>query len=153
MEASMQRMMKYVSRIYRCSQIDHANFLNTYGLSAPHLSLLLAIKRHPHISQDELAKFTFVNKSTITRQIRVLEEQGYIQKETGDDRRIKTIILTEKGEALHPVLIEYLDEVNDDLTQDFSTEEYEQFLNYIEMITKRSNERIKRLDWKNLICE
>lgn len=149
----MQRMMKFINRIYRCSQVDRANFLNEYGLSAPHLSLLLAIKRHPHISQDELAKFTFVNKSTITRQIRVLEEQGYIHKETGSDRRVKSIVLSEKGEALHPILIDYLQEVNDHITQDLSAQEYEVFMDLIAKMTRRSNERIQRLDWKNLICE
>lgn len=146
-------MMKYINRIYRCSQVDRANFLKQFNLSAPHLSLVLAIKRHPGVSQDDLAKFLFVNKSTVTRQLKVLEEEGYIIRETGLDRRSNIIYLSEKGKSLHPMLIEYLDEVNNDLIEDLSEQEYEIFLELITKITKRSNQRINHLDWEKLICE
>lgn len=149
----MQRMMKYINRIYRCSQVDRENFLKRFNLSAPHLSLLLAIKRHPKVSQDELANVLLVNKSTITRQLKLLEQEGYIVRESGEDRRVNTITLSEKGEALHPTLINYLDEVNFDLIQDLTLQEYEVFLTVISKITKRSHQRIDRLNWENLLCE
>lgn len=85
----------FISIIYR----EHAKFLNdklkdedlTYGL----YPLLINIYQYEGIIQEELAKIFHLNESTITRNLKKLEEKGFIERTS--NKRTNIIKTTPKG--------------------------------------------------------
>jgi DNA-binding MarR family transcriptional regulator len=62
--------------------------------------MLANIARNPGITVSELAKFLFMDQTTVTRNLQVLEKSGYINMETGvGDYRVKKIRASDLGES------------------------------------------------------
>ncbi len=79
-----------------------------------------------------------VNKSSVTRQVTVLEQQGYIRREAdASDRRIQRVYLTEQAEALIGRIFRCYRDWNDYLTQDMTEEEQQMLSALMEKITHR----------------
>jgi DNA-binding MarR family transcriptional regulator len=72
-----------------------------YQVSAPQLSCLLALSDQGPIPPSQIAKYIMVNSSTITGIIDRLEHKGLVQRSRiSHDRRVITVSLTKKGNAL-----------------------------------------------------
>ena len=86
----------YISIIYR----EHAKFLNEKvkdeNLSFGLFPLLIKIYKNEGIIQEQLAQSFHLNESTITRNLKKLEEKGFITRV--QDKRSKRIEITKKGE-------------------------------------------------------
>ena len=71
--------------------------------------ILLYINRHPGTTQDAIVSHMYIDKCTVARRTKRLEELGYISRETGkEDRRENNLYVTESGENLVPVIREIL---------------------------------------------
>lgn len=69
---------------------------------------LMRICEHPNISQQELSNLISVEKSTTTRALQKLENDGYILRNRNkDDQRKFSVIATKKGLDLYPELARY----------------------------------------------
>lgn len=87
----------FISIIYR----EHAKYINdnvkednlSFGLHP----LLVKIYRNEGISQEQLARDFHLNESTITRNIKKLEDKGFIERIP--DKRKKIIKITQKGKV------------------------------------------------------
>ena len=85
---------------------------------------VLTICRHPGRSQDELATSLCISKSTATRCIERLVQNGYVRREQNpDDRRSQLIYPTEKMLKIYPKIREVADRWNEIITADISEEE------------------------------
>ena len=94
------------------------------GLAGCQTPYLTALYRHPGISQEELARQLNVNKSSVTRQLTTLEENGYIRREAAPaDKRILLVFLTDKAQALIDRIFSCYGNWNSYLTQDFTEDE------------------------------
>ena len=72
-----------------------------YQVSAPQLSCLLALSDQGPMPPSQIAKYIMVNSSTITGIIDRLEQKGLVQRSRiSQDRRVITVSLTKKGNAL-----------------------------------------------------
>jgi len=72
-----------------------------YQVSAPQLSCLLALSAQGPMPPSQIAKYIMVNSSTITGIIDRLEQKGLVQRSRiSQDRRVITVSLTKKGNAL-----------------------------------------------------
>lgn len=131
----MERIMKYINRVYRASVLDRAFAFQEQNLKGHQLSYILQICRNPGLNQDELASRLFVNKSSVTRQLNQLEAAGYIRRlEAPEDRRNRRIIPTAKAEKLYPEIIRYLDSWNSALTDSLSPDEQETLLRLLRFL-------------------
>lgn len=85
----------FISIIYR----EHAKYLNEKvkdeGLSFGLYPLLIKIYQTEGIIQEQLAQIFHLNESTITRNLKKLEEKGFITRI--QDKRTKRVEVTEKG--------------------------------------------------------
>jgi DNA-binding MarR family transcriptional regulator len=65
---------------------SHSNVLNArlkpLGLSAGQFPILLVLSRREGISQDTLARYFSLDKATIARALRRLEEDGFLCRRT-----------------------------------------------------------------------
>lgn len=116
--------MKYISRIARCADQYRNDCLVEDKLTGYQYTYIINICRNPGISQDKLSKIIYINKSNVTRQIRLLEQNGYVlRKGSIYDKRVIEVYPTEKANEVLPKIINVLHEWNDYLVSDFTDEE------------------------------
>lgn len=98
-------ILRYVSILYRYSQIHMARTLRSRGTGAGPYPFLLAVNRLPGISQDGLSEELAIDKGATARAVRSLEEAGYLERRPdGRDRRTHRLYATSEGLALVEVL-------------------------------------------------
>lgn len=71
--------------------------IKNVGLTPTQLSVLVTIGRNQNSSISALGKILNLDESTLTRNLMLLERDGYIQKLIGADKRRKLIALTDEG--------------------------------------------------------
>jgi MarR family transcriptional regulator, organic hydroperoxide resistance regulator len=76
------------------------DYLKASGVKVTQFSMLANIARNPGITVSGLAKMLFMDQTTVTRNLRVLEKSGYIHIGTeAIDYRIKRILVSDIGTA------------------------------------------------------
>src|SRR5205814_3834932 len=88
--ASVRRAARVITQMY-----DSA--LAPSGISAPQFGLLAAIQANEGVSQTELAASMAIDRTTLVRNLKLMERQGLIQVVAGNDRRTRGVALTEQG--------------------------------------------------------
>jgi DNA-binding MarR family transcriptional regulator len=73
--------------------------LAPHGLKVTQYSLLHAVKRHGTPNLTELAEATGLERSTLGRNLRVLEGLGFVSLAPGEDQRDRVVALTADGRA------------------------------------------------------
>ena len=75
--------------------------MRPHGISAPRFSLLMCIGERAPIAFRDLATLTALDRSTLSRDVRVLERDGFVRSEiTERDGRLRLLVLTESGRAM-----------------------------------------------------
>ena len=96
-----------VSLINRSKYVFLNNRLRPLGLSAGQFPILMLLAKEKNIMQDRFVQHYHLDKGTIARAVRKLEDGGYIRRITDpDNRRAVRLFLTEKGEGAIPLLKE-----------------------------------------------
>ena len=114
-----------ISILYR----EHAKYLNekvkdenlSYGLQP----ILVKIYKEENIIQEELARAFNLNESTITRNLKKLEEKGFIERIP--DKRTKKIRVTKNGAKVARKVMDYDERWDEKLKSNLSDEEYRIF--------------------------
>jgi DNA-binding MarR family transcriptional regulator len=77
------------------------------GLRATQFSILGTTLLLGPVTVKRLARVTVTDRTTLTRNLKLLEKQGLIRIETGDDRREREVTLTNRGREVlaraHPI--------------------------------------------------
>ncbi len=71
--------------------------LRPTGLRITQFGILGATKAMEPVTLTRLADATVTDRTTLTRNLRILEKQGLIRVRPGDDRREREVTLTERG--------------------------------------------------------
>jgi DNA-binding MarR family transcriptional regulator len=75
-------------------------FLEPSGLKVTQYGLLAGVRAYVSISITELAEAMGMDRTTLTRNLKPLLDQGLIQVREGADRRTRAVEISAKGEAL-----------------------------------------------------
>ena len=122
----------FISIIYR----EHAKYINEIvkedGLSFGLHPLLVKIYKNEGISQEELAMAFHLNESTITRNLKKLEDKGFIERTK--DKRKKTIKVTSQGKKTALKIMDYDEKWDEQLN--LTDEEYDNFLKTLRKISE-----------------
>ncbi len=146
----MNFYMKYIGVISRCAAQYRGERLEKYGISGYQCTYIINICRNPGISQDRLAKNIFINKSNVTRQLNLLQQNGYVTRQTSNsDKRVTEVYPTQKAIDILPVVFSALGEWNDYITEDFTNEEKAYFLMLLERVAGKSKAYAEKLKVKN----
>ncbi|MEI8330300.1 MAG: MarR family transcriptional regulator [Methanomicrobiales archaeon] len=79
--------------------------LRPLGLSAGQVPVLMLLYREQNIMQETLVRHYRLDKGTIARAVKKLEDAGFVRRITDpSNRRAVRLFLTEKGEQAAPVL-------------------------------------------------
>ena len=111
-----------ISILYR----EHAKYLNekvknedlSFGLQP----ILITIYKNEGIIQEQLAEIFHLNESTITRNLKKLEDKGFIERIP--DKRTKIIKTTQKGSETAQKVMDYDDKWDEIIKSNLNYEEY-----------------------------
>ncbi len=104
---------------------------------------LVRIKENPGIIQEALSDLLKVDRSTVARSVKKLEEKGLVEQRAAmDNRKNKEWFVTEKGEALYPFILAEHHYSEKSALQGFSKEEEQE----LESLLIRVRENITG-DW------
>ena len=67
------------------------------GLKATQLTMLGAISISGPTRMSELAEMLALDKTTLTRNLKLLQDDGLIEIAAGDDRRVRIVAMTRAG--------------------------------------------------------
>ena len=73
--------------------------LRPAGIRGTQYSLLVALKLNDQVLLTELAEQIVMDRTTLTRNLEVMEKQGLVNVSEGEDRRTRIVSITEKGLA------------------------------------------------------
>ena len=80
--------------------------LGPLGLTCGQVPVLTLLAKEQNITQETLVRHYHLDKGTIARAVRKLEDAGYIRRITDpSNRRAVRLFLTEKGEGAIPVIL------------------------------------------------
>ncbi len=88
---NLRRAARATTRLYD-------DFLKPSGLRTTQYSVLMAAKLLGPLTLTKLAEMIVAERTTLTRNLTVLEKKGLVLIEPGEDRRERLVSLTEKGE-------------------------------------------------------
>lgn len=124
----------FISLLYR----EHGKYINEIvkeeDLSFGLYPLLIKIYNNEGIIQEQLAQNFHLNESTITRNLKKLEDKGFIERIP--EKRTKVIKTTEKGKITAQKVMN-LDEIWDEKIKDIiGNDDYNHFLKTLRKISK-----------------
>ena len=88
--ATARRVARTLTQVY-----DSA--LRGSGLEAPQFALLMTLEQKGPCTQAALGQHHALDKTTVSRNVRWLEKQGWVRSATGPDRRARELQLTPEG--------------------------------------------------------
>lgn len=138
----MQRyLMKNISTIARCATLYRDTHLTEIGLNGYQAPYVPEICAAPGITQEQLAQRLHVNKSSVTRQLMLLEENRFItRRRSTDDRRAVEVYPTKKMEAALPIVRDTFLRWRMALTEGLTAEELELLETLLERLADRAQE-------------
>ena len=137
----MTMFMKMLNNISRSQAIYRHSKVSADDLQPGHYAFALAICREPGRSQEDLARELCINKSTVARNLNVLEEKGYINRNPlPNDKRQFSVFPTQKMLNVLPEIreasLEWMTLLSDGIPQN----ELDIFNSVLERMQERARE-------------
>lgn len=137
----MPAFMRKMNAIVRCGNTYRTERLQTDELGGHHHSFVLAICKHPGLSQDQLARRLCFNKSTVARALTHLEEHGFVTRTpSASDRRVLLVYPTEKMLAVYPEIKAIAREWNCLLSEGIEPEHIALFMDVLDRMDARAKQ-------------
>lgn len=93
-EQALIRLMRVGDRLWRASD----EWFAQWGLTDNHYNVLRILNgAGKPISQSEIGRLMLSSRANITKLVDLLEERGFVKRQSCGDRRVKLVTLTEAG--------------------------------------------------------
>lgn len=137
MDVNVGNILREIGAIERCFESIANIEFKQYGVSKNQYIYLVRICENPGIIQERILYLLKVDRSTASRAIEKLRQEGFIYKEKNPDNK-KNLALypTEKGEAMYKILKREDDYSNAIAIQGFSLEEQAILLELLQRIRR-----------------
>ena len=90
---ALRKATRLVTQMY-----DEA--LKPSGLLITQFGILMPIKKYQPVTITQLANWVVMDRTTLTRNLKILEKQGLVSIEPGQDQRTRIIRITHKAENM-----------------------------------------------------
>ncbi len=135
----MPSFHRFILILNRCSKMFRAEKTANRELTPCLQSYILPICASPGMSQDQLAKHMYINKSNVARHLSALEKIGYIERRQNEsDRRVTNVYPTELAINARSEIIEGIREWNSYIMGEFSPEEAAVFYGMLSRAAERA---------------
>lgn len=88
------------------------NYFRPYGIRVTQGNILGILNFKGESSITELAEFLFMDRTTLTRNIKPLQKKGLLAVNSGSDKRTKILTITDKGSELIQKVFPHWKEAN-----------------------------------------
>jgi DNA-binding MarR family transcriptional regulator len=114
----------------------HQNLNDTYtGVSKQELNIISIVGRSGSVIMREIAEQVHLAVSSVTPTVDKLVEKKLVRRERSEeDRRIVTVVLTEKGQKIYQMEVESYMRLSASILQALDDQEQEQFLRYFRKV-------------------
>lgn len=131
----MKGILREIGMIARAlDSISNIEF-KEYDLTKGQYLYLVRICENPGIIQEKVAEMIKVDRTTAARAIKKLEINGFIEKkEDNQNKKIKKLFPTEKGESVYPFIKRENDHSDLMALEGFSDSEEEMILNLLQRV-------------------
>ncbi len=134
----MAEFMQKMNRIGRCAGMFRSRGTGE-DLPGMYHSYVFYISKNPGVSQDKISRHLCLNKSSVTRHLSYLEQNGYVTRKSGDeDKREMLVFPTQKMLCLYPRLKEAAKEWSLKLTEGIDEADFETFLSVLDLLYKKA---------------
>ncbi|BAH05114.1 MarR family winged helix-turn-helix transcriptional regulator [Clostridium kluyveri] len=129
----------WISILYRYRKNYMNKKLEAYGGASGSSLLILSIYKNDGISQEQISDLLKVDKGSIARAIKKLEQGNYVRRqEDATDKRANKVYLTPKALALVPEIQSAITDWNKQIMTGIPVESQKIFLNCIEQMAKNA---------------
>lgn len=133
---------QYISAIYRHMQVLISAELAPFRIGSGQYIFLMAIASRQPITQKELSRKLFIDKTTTAKAIMKLEEEGYVRREADPaDNRYHLLYLTESGREAVPHVQEALARVKNKTRKGIADDEYDLFVSLLKIVLRNLTEQ------------
>ena len=130
--SSLLRINRHHRRTLKCALAPYQY------VGVMHL-IVIYVSRSPGTSQEEIAGYFALDKTSVARDARRLEDMGHIRRETvPNNRRQYQLFLTEEGERMLPVLDQAFEEFQARLSASLSPEDWQLLTDLLERLEQGS---------------
>lgn len=131
-----------ISVINSYSTTNMDNRFAKFDINKTEATALLFVNDYDRSSQTYINSYFLLNKSSMTKVINRLVKKGYVTRiDNENDKREKLIGLTEKGALIIPKIKEELDDWNDYMIENLTTEEKEVFQSVLYKVAKHITQK------------
>jgi len=128
--ANLRKKTRVVTQLYD-------KLLQPTGLKVTQYSMLANINQQQSVSISQLGDILLLDQTTITRNINVLKQNGYVNiTKDPQDARTKVITLTEKGVEKLNEAAPIWEDIQERIINDIGLEKYEHFYETLKSIQK-----------------
>jgi DNA-binding MarR family transcriptional regulator len=99
--------------------------LRPAGLEAPQFAILMVFEQKGSASQSELCRLFALDKTTVSRNLRLMERKGWVATSAAKDKRVRQFVLTPTGGALLSKAKPLWKQVQNDLKSRMPSPEWE----------------------------
>lgn len=129
----------FASIIHRTRMMYLNNELKRFNVTSSQFIYLIGLYRKEGQTQEDLANHFFIDKGTVARGVKKLEDNGFICRRTDpENRRRYLLYLTEDGMALMPDIINIIKDWENSINEDLSKAEKEQINELLKKLTMKS---------------
>lgn len=134
------QISKDIGAIFRYLHRQRHQYLEPLGLKSIHGRYLLAICKNPGISQDGLSQVLGFDKSNVARQAAFLEENGFLRRCPGQDKRMLCLHPTDKTLQLLPGLEEAMEQWEQQLLRGLTRQEIQVLSGLLEKLRRAAEQ-------------
>ncbi len=134
-----------VSMIHRTRMMYLNDKVKDMDITPGQFPFIMVLSNEEGITQEELAAHFHIDKGTVARALRKLEDKNYLFREVdSENRRRYLIYLTEKGKRTVPKITNIEQEWENSICSRFSEEEYNRLFEILKILAINSLEKVNR---------
>lgn len=135
----MPSLMRYINIISRCGLLWRGDKLRGTGLKPGQAAYILTLCHTPGLSQEQLARRIYIDKSNVTRNLSALEREGFVERRQSTvDRRVTLVYPTQKALDILPHVRQITREWNEYLTEGWTEEEVATLKQLLDRVSERA---------------
>ncbi len=121
--------------------------ISKYGIKEGQYEYFMHIYAFPGINQLELARLKNVGKGSVTKALKILEDEGFIERKVNEkDRRNIRCYISKKGKDIVNHLVEVRLESEETLFKGMKQDDRKQFYQYLNILYKNSKNMLEDND-------
>lgn len=110
------------------------------GIEAAQFAVLAALEMRGSCTQAELGRMFAMDKTTVSRNLKVLERNGWIETAVGEDRRQRQLTLTAAGRDRLAAAKPQWKQAQDQLRAGMSPEQWDDMFRVLRMVAQAANQ-------------